>query len=107
MKDLNEVAKTEIFLTLTNKFEVSVSAVEEKNQKLFVATKQMLISILRCCHGDNLKDIIIRPATTDEQAVYTAFCHQQRLVENSHNWVFKDSRDSLGCFPIFRFYDPS
>jgi len=83
-QDLNEVAKTEIFLTLTNKFEVSVSASEEKNQKLFVATKQMLISILRCCHGDNLKELIIRPATIDEQASYTNFCQHQRLVEHNH-----------------------
>ena len=81
-QDLNEVAKTEIFLTLTNKFEVSVSPTEEKNQKLFVATKQMLISILRCCQGDVLKDLIIRPATTEEQALYTAFCQQQKVVEH-------------------------
>lgn len=82
-QDLNEVAKTEIFLTLTNKFEMSVSAQEEKNQKLFVATKQMLVSILRCCHGDNLKEIIIRPAAVEEQAVYTQFCQQQMQCEQT------------------------
>ncbi len=82
-QDLNDVAKTEIFLTLSNKFEVPISANEEKNQKLFVATKQMLVSILRCCTGENLKDIVIRPATIEEQATYTQFCRQQAVVEQS------------------------
>lgn len=87
-QDLNEVAKTEIFLTLTNKFEMSISPQEEKNQKLFVATKQMLVSILRCCHGDSLKEIIIRPASIEEQAVYTQFCRQQMQSEqNSSRFV--------------------
>ena len=79
------MAKTEIFLTLTNKFEVPVSPSEEKNQKLFVQTKQMLVSILRCCAGENLKEIIIRPATVEEQATYRQFCQQQALVEQQSN----------------------
>lgn len=82
--DLNEVAKTEIFLTLTNKFEMNVSAAEEKNQKLFVATKQMLVSILRCCQGESLKDIIIRPATVQEQKGYADFCQQQARLNSSN-----------------------
>lgn len=87
-QDLNDVAKTEIFLTLSNKFEVPVSAEDEKNQKLFVATKQMLVSILRCCQGDNLKEIIIRPASVDEQARYTQFCRQQMMAEQSNGSRF-------------------
>lgn len=83
-QDLNEVAKTEIFLTLSNKFEVPVSANEDKNQKLFVATKQMLVSVLRCSIvGDSLKEVIIRPATVEEQATYSQFCRQQSAAEKA------------------------
>ena len=71
------MAKTEIFLTLDNKFEAVAGQAQpaghDKSQKLFVATKQMLISILRCCHGDNLREMIIRPASIDEQVFPSLF----------------------------------
>ena len=35
---------------------------------------------MRWCLGENLKEIIIRPASIDEQAVYSQFCRQQAVV---------------------------
>lgn len=49
-QDLNDVVKTDIFYRQCNQCEDE----NKKNSKLFLTTKQMLASILRCCNPDNL-----------------------------------------------------
>ncbi|XP_015229906.1 PREDICTED: ras GTPase-activating-like protein IQGAP1 [Cyprinodon variegatus] len=67
---LSQLAKTEISLTLTSKFELLEG--DEKDLKtLMTKTKKLLVDVLRIQHGETLPDILETPATAPQESEHT------------------------------------
>lgn len=77
-----QLAKTEISLTLSNKFEVPEDDESDKNN-LVLRTKRMLVDVIRCQRtgGDSLVHILRVPATEDEENVHQALIKMRERVD--------------------------
>ncbi|XP_078657748.1 ras GTPase-activating-like protein IQGAP1 isoform X6 [Branchiostoma floridae x Branchiostoma belcheri] len=70
----DKLAKTEVSLTLTNKFEVPEG--DDTDMKaLYTRTKRLIVDVIRVQPGDNLTDILTTPTTLDQEDEH------QRLVK--------------------------
>ncbi|XP_066272351.1 ras GTPase-activating-like protein IQGAP1 isoform X4 [Branchiostoma lanceolatum] len=70
----DKLAKTEVSLTLTNKFEVPEG--DDTDMKaLYTRTKRLIVDVIRVQPGDNLTDILSTPTTLDQEDEH------QRLVK--------------------------
>ncbi|XP_061461823.1 ras GTPase-activating-like protein IQGAP3 isoform X2 [Rhineura floridana] len=107
---LPQLAKMEISLILSNKFDVAEANVEgEKDVKsLLLSTKQMLVDVIQCQPGDSLEEILQTKASEDQEALHhhhlmkrRALCNAQApdklrcnrtLVSNSHLSIAEKKR---------------
>ncbi|KAM9700023.1 LOW QUALITY PROTEIN: ras GTPase-activating-like protein IQGAP3, partial [Menidia menidia] len=71
-----EAGKTEVSLTLTNRFDIFSDSEEEPHAKgLLLSTKQLIIDIIRTQPGDSLRDILRSKASPEQEA--------------SHDWLVR------------------
>ncbi|XP_033210310.1 ras GTPase-activating-like protein IQGAP1 isoform X3 [Belonocnema kinseyi] len=67
--NMSRYGKTEVCLTLTNKFEVPEN--EETNlNKLFIKTKELLVSVLRFLKGNNLVEALEATSSPIQEKLY-------------------------------------
>ncbi|XP_048583306.1 ras GTPase-activating-like protein IQGAP1 isoform X2 [Nematostella vectensis] len=74
------ISKTEISLTLTNKFEVPDDD-DSDMRALFVRTKRMIVEVLLVQHGDNLTEILETPATEEQENHHSAIIKEREKKE--------------------------
>lgn len=67
--NMNRLGKTEVCLVLTNKFEVPESDDSSLN-KLFIITKELLVSVLPFLKGDSLADALASSSTPVQEKRY-------------------------------------
>ncbi|XP_048473021.1 ras GTPase-activating-like protein IQGAP1 [Rhincodon typus] len=64
-----QLSKTELSLTLTNKFDVSGSENEEMNARtLLLNTKRLIVDVIRFQPGETLTEILETPASAEQDA---------------------------------------
>ncbi|MEQ2282850.1 Ras GTPase-activating-like protein iqgap1 [Ameca splendens] len=67
---LSQLAKTEISLTLTSKFELLEG--DDKDLKtLMTKTKKLIVDVIRIQHGETLPEILETPATASQESEHT------------------------------------
>ncbi|KAF7992470.1 hypothetical protein HCN44_001808 [Aphidius gifuensis] len=66
---LIRLGKTEVCLVLTNKFQVPDTCSQSLN-KLFIITKELLVSVLKYLSGNNLIDALELPSTKQQNILY-------------------------------------
>ncbi|KAI0214246.1 Ras GTPase-activating-like protein IQGAP1 [Lamellibrachia satsuma] len=72
-----QMEKTEISLTLSNKFEVPEHEQSDVHSQL-IRTKRMLVDVIRCqLTGDNLPQILNCPATEEEENTHQALIQRR------------------------------
>ncbi|XP_023819826.1 ras GTPase-activating-like protein IQGAP3 isoform X3 [Oryzias latipes] len=78
-----ELSKTEVSLTLTNKFDIFSDAKEEKDAKgLLLSTKQLIVDVIRTQSGDSLSDIL-RTQTSPAQEARHDWLLQRRARQDA------------------------
>ncbi|XP_038071617.1 ras GTPase-activating-like protein IQGAP1 isoform X2 [Patiria miniata] len=78
---LASMAKTEMSLTLTNKFELQEDDDSDK-KRLFIKTKRLLVDVIRCQSGDDVTQILKAPATDEQEEQHSALL-QQRIKQDA------------------------
>eukprot|EP00051_Salpingoeca_urceolata_P027446 m.481504 g.481504 ORF g.481504 m.481504 type:complete len:1546 (+) comp22194_c0_seq1:411-5048(+) len=86
-------SNSEMSLTLTNKFEVPESD-DTSLKALFVRTKRMVIELIRCQPGKNLKAILETPASSADEEAYRAFL-EHKETKPDQDAAPRKKRDSL------------
>ncbi|XP_034728381.1 ras GTPase-activating-like protein IQGAP2 isoform X2 [Etheostoma cragini] len=78
---LSQLAKTEISLTLTSKFELLEG--DDKDLKtLMTKTKKLIVDVVRIQHGDTLPEILETPATGPQESEHTKVV-ERRAVQDA------------------------
>ena len=78
---LNHLGKTEVCLTLSNKFALDSAADRANTDRLFVKTKQLIAAVLPCTKESNLIGCL-KSATTQEQSdLYWELVEQKMAVD--------------------------
>ncbi|XP_033633681.1 ras GTPase-activating-like protein IQGAP1 isoform X4 [Asterias rubens] len=77
---LASMAKTEMSLTLTNKFELQEDDDSDK-KRLFIKTKRLLVDVIRCQSGDNVTQILNTTASDEQEEQHSAML-QQRMKQD-------------------------
>uniref|UniRef100_A0A8C9ZR75 IQ motif containing GTPase activating protein 2 n=1 Tax=Sander lucioperca TaxID=283035 RepID=A0A8C9ZR75_SANLU len=78
---LSQLAKTEISLTLTSKFELLEG--DDKDLKtLMTKTKKLIVDVIRIQHGDTLPEILETPATVPQESEHTKVV-ERRAVQDA------------------------
>lgn len=75
-------AKTEIYLTLTNKFEVPDDD-DSDMRALFVRTKRMIVDVLKVQPGENLTEILETTASDEQEEDHMRFMKLRELSDES------------------------
>lgn len=75
-------SKTEISLTLINKFEVPDDD-DSDMRALFVRTKRMIVDVLKIQAGDNLTEILETPASDEQEEEHTRSMKLRELNEEN------------------------
>lgn len=84
-----QLGKTEISLTLSNKFEVPEDD-QADVQQLLVRTKRLVVDVIACQTGDNLLQILDSPASEEQEELH------QSLVKKRDERDHKAKIDSEG-----------
>ncbi|XP_031561536.1 ras GTPase-activating-like protein IQGAP1 isoform X2 [Actinia tenebrosa] len=79
-QELANVAKTEISLMLTNKFEVPDDD-DSDMRALFVRTKRLIVDVLMVQQGENLTEILETPATEEQETAHTNLVKEREKNE--------------------------
>nr|XP_056709157.1 ras GTPase-activating-like protein IQGAP3 [Euleptes europaea] len=89
---LSQLAKTEVSLTLTNKFDGAETNIKGKDIKsLLLSTKQMLVDVIQSQPGDSLMEILRTKASEDQEVLHhhlmkrRALCDAQAPDKLRHN----------------------
>ncbi|XP_041464345.1 ras GTPase-activating-like protein IQGAP1 isoform X3 [Lytechinus variegatus] len=73
---VQNMAKTEISLTLTNKFEIHEDDDSDK-KRLFIKTKRLLVDIIRCQAGETIQQILQTEANEDQEEEHNRLIDQR------------------------------
>lgn len=82
---LSRYGKTEVCLTLSNKFDIAEN--EDSNlNKLFIKTKELLVSVMRFLQGNTLTEALETTLSPNQEKSYDAHCLSTISVLNTvHN----------------------
>ena len=78
---LNHLGKTEVCLTLTNKFALETFVDRANAERLFVKTKQLLASVLPCTKESNLMGCLKSASTPDQVELYWQLLEKKMEVD--------------------------
>ncbi|XP_015275760.1 PREDICTED: ras GTPase-activating-like protein IQGAP3 [Gekko japonicus] len=79
---LSHLAKTEVSLTLTNKFDGAETNTEGKDTKsLLLSTKQMLVDVIQSQPGDSLMEILQTKASEDQEVLHHHLMKRRALCD--------------------------
>uniref|UniRef100_A0A3P9CCJ8 IQ motif containing GTPase activating protein 2 n=1 Tax=Maylandia zebra TaxID=106582 RepID=A0A3P9CCJ8_9CICH len=78
---LSQLAKTEISLTLTSKFEL-LEGDDRDLKTLSTKTKKLIVDVIRIQHGETLPEILETPATAAQESEHTRIV-ERRAVQDA------------------------
>ncbi|XP_052795267.1 ras GTPase-activating-like protein IQGAP1 [Mya arenaria] len=99
-----QLAKTEITLTLTNKFEVPDDD-QTDIKTLLIRTKRMVVDVIACQSGDTLAQILEIPTSEDQEELHSALVKKrdlrdQRAAKSDGNIVRQQSMSGDCRLPL-------
>ncbi|BFY98703.1 hypothetical protein BsWGS_01743 [Bradybaena similaris] len=75
-----EMAKTEISLTLSSKFEVQTDDKADM-KSLLIRTKRMIVDVIACQPGENLVVVLDSPCSQQQEEVHQAMVKKRDLID--------------------------
>uniref|UniRef100_A0A673NRJ1 Ras GTPase-activating-like protein IQGAP1 n=1 Tax=Sinocyclocheilus rhinocerous TaxID=307959 RepID=A0A673NRJ1_9TELE len=91
---LSQLAKTEVSLTLTNKFELLEG--DDKDMKgLMMKTKKLIVDVVRIQAGETLIDILETPASAAQEAEHAKLVERQVVQDSQTPEGLKSSKAML------------
>uniref|UniRef100_A0A671R0H2 Ras GTPase-activating-like protein IQGAP1 n=1 Tax=Sinocyclocheilus anshuiensis TaxID=1608454 RepID=A0A671R0H2_9TELE len=91
---LSQLAKTEVSLTLTNKFELLEG--DDKDMKgLMMKTKKLIVDVVRIHAGETLIDILESPASAAQEAEHAKLVERQVVQDSQTPEGLKSSKAML------------
>lgn len=91
-----QLAKTEVSLMLTNKYEVPEEDNHSDVKALLLSTKRLIIEVIRCQQsGENLREVLVIPASKEEVGLLPLFvrCTDPML------FILPPGRATWGAYP--------
>ncbi|XP_017307303.1 ras GTPase-activating-like protein IQGAP2 [Ictalurus punctatus] len=91
---LNQLAKTEISLTLTNKFEL-VDGDDRDMKGLMMKTKKLIVDVVRIQPGETLTDILETPANSQQELEHVKMVERRAAQDATAPEGLKSSQAAL------------
>uniref|UniRef100_A0A8C2EVC4 IQ motif containing GTPase activating protein 2 n=1 Tax=Cyprinus carpio TaxID=7962 RepID=A0A8C2EVC4_CYPCA len=91
---LSQVAKTEISLTLTNKFEL-LDGDDKDTKGVMMKTKKLIVDVVRIQPGETLTDILETPASAAQEAEHAMLVERQVVQDSQTPEGLKSSQAML------------
>ncbi|XP_030322832.1 ras GTPase-activating-like protein IQGAP2 isoform X1 [Calypte anna] len=98
---LNQLAKTEISLSLTSKYELREG--EDRDLKsLMIKTKRLIVDVIRTQPGDTLLEILETPATAQQDSEHLKLVEKRAILDSKTPEKMKNSQSIFedGQLPI-------
>ncbi|NXY06732.1 IQGA2 protein, partial [Pteruthius melanotis] len=98
---LNQLAKTEISLSLTSKYELREG--EDRDLKsLMIKTKRLIVDVIRTQPGDTLSEILETPATAQQESENLKLVEKRAILDSKTPEKMKSSQSIFedGQLPI-------
>ncbi|NXU50141.1 IQGA2 protein, partial [Turnix velox] len=98
---LNQLAKTEISLSLTSKYELREGE-DQDLKSLMIKTKRLIVDIIRTQPGDTLLEILETPATAQQESTYLKLVEKRAILDSKTPEKMKHSQTIFedGQLPI-------
>ncbi|XP_072167571.1 ras GTPase-activating-like protein IQGAP1 [Diadema setosum] len=90
---VQNMAKTEISLTLTNKFEIHDDDDSDK-KRLFIKTKRLLVDVIRCQSGESVQQILATEASEEQEEEHNHLIDQRLKRDQKASEQSKMSRNT-------------
>lgn len=90
---VQSMSKTEISLTLTNKFEIHEDDDSDK-KRLFIKTKRLLVDVIRCQAGETVQQILETEANEDQEEEHNRLIDQRMKRDAKASEETKMSRNT-------------
>ncbi|KAM6363146.1 ras GTPase-activating-like protein IQGAP2 isoform 5-T5 [Pluvialis apricaria] len=98
---LNQLAKTEISLSLTSKYELREGE-DQDLKSLMIKTKRLIVDVIRTQPGDTLLEILETPATAQQESVHLKLVEKRAILDSKTPEKMKHSKSIFedGQLPI-------
>ncbi|XP_032531188.1 ras GTPase-activating-like protein IQGAP2 isoform X9 [Chiroxiphia lanceolata] len=98
---LNQLAKTEISLFLTSKYELREGE-DQDLKSLMIKTKRLIVDVIRTQPGDTLLEILETPATAQQESENLKLVEKRAILDSKTPEKMKDSQSIFedGQLPI-------
>ncbi|XP_075597262.1 ras GTPase-activating-like protein IQGAP2 isoform X4 [Balearica regulorum gibbericeps] len=98
---LNQLAKTEISLSLTSKYELREGE-DQDLKSLMIKTKRLIVDVIRAQPGDTLLEILETPATAQQESEHLKLVEKRAILDSKTPEKMKHSQSIFedGQLPI-------
>uniref|UniRef100_A0A8C3PS61 IQ motif containing GTPase activating protein 2 n=1 Tax=Calidris pygmaea TaxID=425635 RepID=A0A8C3PS61_9CHAR len=98
---LNQLAKTEISLSLTSKYELREGE-DQDLKSLMIKTKRLIVDVIRTQPGDTLLEMLETPATAQQESVHLKLVEKRAILDSKTPEKMKHSQSIFedGQLPI-------
>ncbi|NWS42329.1 IQGA2 protein, partial [Probosciger aterrimus] len=98
---LNQLAKTEISLSLTSKYELREGE-DQDFKSLMIKTKRLIVDVIRTQPGDTLLEILETPATAQQESEHLKLAEKRAILDSKTPEKMKHSQSIFedGQLPI-------
>ncbi|XP_035165943.1 ras GTPase-activating-like protein IQGAP2 isoform X6 [Oxyura jamaicensis] len=98
---LNQLAKTEISLSLTSKYELREGE-DQDLKSLMIKTKRLIVDVIRTQPGDTLLEILETTATAQQESEYSKLVEKRAILDSKTPEKMKHSQSIFeeGQLPI-------
>ncbi|XP_068782273.1 ras GTPase-activating-like protein IQGAP2 isoform X12 [Struthio camelus] len=98
---LNQLAKTEISLSLTSKYELREGE-DQDLKSLMIKTKRLIVDVIRTQPGDTLLEILETPATAQQESEHLKIVEKRAILDSKTPEKMKRSQSIFedGQLPI-------
>ncbi|XP_010284342.1 PREDICTED: ras GTPase-activating-like protein IQGAP2 [Phaethon lepturus] len=98
---LNQLAKTEISLSLTSKYELREGE-DQDLKSLMIQTKRLIVDVIRTQPGDTLIEILEAPATAQQESEHSKLVEKRAILDSKTPEKMKHSQSIFedGQLPI-------
>ncbi|XP_050842578.1 ras GTPase-activating-like protein IQGAP2 isoform X5 [Serinus canaria] len=98
---LNQLAKTEISLSLTSKYELREGE-DQDLKSLMIKTKRLIVDVIRTQPGDTLSEILETPATAQQESENLKLVEKRAILDSKTPEKMKNSQSIFedGQLPI-------
>ncbi|KAF1573653.1 UNVERIFIED_CONTAM: Ras GTPase-activating-like protein IQGAP2, partial [Eudyptes pachyrhynchus] len=98
---LNQLAKTEISLSLTSKYELREGE-DQDLKSLMIKTKRLIVDVIRIQPGDTLLEILETPATAQQESEHLKLVEKRAILDSKTPEKMKHSQSIFedGQLPI-------